>query len=124
MTTAVAKAGPGTWTVAEGTAVTRLRRLKLLAGGTVEHAGAADKSIGVADNDMPASGESRGRTVTAQPLSGENQLRFTAAGPIAVGAEIQAAADGKVASGAGLGYICITPGIAADGNILTAAPLK
>lgn len=121
---AIANNGPVPFSVAEGTAVSRLRRVKLNSNGTVEHAGAAEKAIGVADNDMPATGASRGRIVTVVPLNHSGAIRFVASGAIAVGAEIQGATAGKVATGAGLGYINMTSGISADGAVLTAVPAR
>ena len=112
--------------MAAATAVSRLRLVKLLVGGTVEQAGATDDVIGVADNDVPQAVRHEGERCLLIRCSGHKQLRFTASAAIAVGAKLEKAADGKVATlntGQAIGYVNITPNIDGDGDVLTAVPV-
>lgn len=74
-------------------AVTAFRRVKLTAssGTTVEHAGAGEACIGVAQNDAGI-----GEPVTVRTLRPFATHKVCAAGPVTVGAAIYGAAAGKV----------------------------
>ena len=121
---AVVNKGPRTYAVADGTAVSALRLVKLNASNDgVEHAGASDDVIGQSENDIVAAAASRtrGGTVSVCPLDGQTPRRFVSSAAIALGSQLGKAADGKVAVGTNLNYIAVTAAAAAD-EIIEAVP--
>lgn len=116
----------GNFPVADGTAVTRQRLVKLLANGTVAHSGAGETTIGIANDDMPASGQTGARLISVTPLHGGGVLKLTASAAISRGDELELAANGKVASysaGTKVGFMCLSDDADADGDTVLAVPV-
>lgn len=122
----VATNGPYTFSVPVGTAVSKYQLVKIDANGDLSAAGSTDDVIGICQSDVPsaAADRVRGDTAGVVPVTHSGVVRLIAASAISVGDPLFKAAGGKVddTGTEAIGFVCITPNIAADGDVLEAIP--